>query len=288
MTNAEGKLDCRICGSTSRRDTVYVVGGYPILRCEACGVGRVDIDDFDPQEYYDEGYFTGKYEDSYTDYIGSKEILSREFAKTVEFIRTVGPSSGNLLEVGCAYGLFLQEAKPFFSVHGVELVREAVDYCHSIGLSNVRHGVLTKDYLEGVGTLDAAVMLDVVEHIDNIDEIVELIAAFLRPGGSFTVTTGDWDSLFARLTGPRWRLMAPPLHLWYFTPDSMEKLGRRFGLEVVSCSHPWKVVPLELIFHQAKSMLGLTSKVTLPKPLKPFGLPANLYDAMRIVYRKIA
>ena len=155
-------------------------------------------------------------------------------------------------------------------------------------MTNVKHGVLTKDDLEKMGTLDVAIMLDVIEHIDNVAETVEIIATHLRPGGSFIVTTGDWNSMVARLTGPRWRLMAPPLHLWYFTPSSLEKLGQRFGLEVVSCSHPWKIVPLELILHQAITMMGITSTLSLPKPLKALGLPASLHDVIRIVFRKVA
>lgn len=287
VTATGEKFSCSICGVVSNRNVVYVVNGYPIYKCGCCGVGRVDIDDFDPRNYYDNGYFTGKYENSYTDYLGSREVLSREFAKTVEFIRSVGPANGKLLEIGCAYGLFLQEAKHYYDVHGVELVQEAAAYCHKLGLTNVRHGVLTKDYFNEIGTVDVVVMLDVIEHIDNVAEVLEIIAANMRPGGVFIVTTGDWNSKFARLTGPKWRLIAPPLHLWYFTPGSMKKLGQRFDLEVVSCTYPWKFVPLELIWHQAKTMLGITAKLTLPKPLKALGLPANLHDAMRMVFRKV-
>ena len=267
---------------------VFVVDGYSIFKCGVCGVGRTDIDNFDPSRYYDNGYFTGKFEHSYKDYIGSKEILSREFAKTLEYIRSVGPAKGNLLEVGCAYGLFLQQAKAYYDVYGVELVPEAVSYCQEHGLANVKQGVLAKDDLEKMGVLDVAVMLDVIEHIDNVAETIGMIATHLRTGGSLILTTGDWNSIVARLVGPRWRLMAPPLHLWYFTPDSLKKLGQRFGLKVISCAHPWKIVPLELILHQAKTMLGITSDLDLPKPLKKIGFPASLHDAMRIVFRKLA
>ena len=41
----------------------------------------------------------------------AEPVLRREFARTVEFIRKYRPR-GRLLEVGCAYGFFLQEAKP--------------------------------------------------------------------------------------------------------------------------------------------------------------------------------
>lgn len=278
---------CKICDVVCLHTVVYTVQGYPINKCDECGVGRADVDGFDPYYYYDNGYFTGKYEHSYTDYIGSKEILNREFAKTVDFIRSIGPEQGKLLEVGCAYGLFLQQAKQYYDVHGVEIVETAAAYCQSSGLTNVKHGVLAKDELEKIGDLDVAVMLDVIEHIDDVAETVEMIANYLRPGGSFTVTTGDWSSLVARITGPKWRLMAPPLHLWYFTPDSLEKLGQRFGLELISYNYPWKIVPLELILQQAFTMLGINIKVTLPKFLKTVGFPVSLHDAMRMTFRKV-
>ena len=284
----EGTDDnCQICGSPERSDIAYVVDGYPVLRCKSCGVGRVAVKGFDPSKYYDDGYFTGKYEHSYTDYIGSKSVLSREFTKTLQFVRAHGPQDGRLLEVGCAYGLFLQQARCHYEVYGVEPVGAAASYCHAEGLAGVKHGFLTEQDFIKIGAIDVAVMLDVIEHIDNVAETVELVAKHLRKGGSFVVTTGDWSSLVARLTGPRWRLMAPPLHLWYFTPHSLETLGRRFGLEVISCSHPWKIVPLELILHQASSMLGLKTKMEMPRSLKRLGLPANMHDAMRIVFRKM-
>ena len=131
-------------------------------------------------------------------------------------------------------------------------------------------------------------MLDVIEHIDNVTETIEMIAKNLRPGGSLIITTGDWSSLVARITGKRWRLMAPPLHLWYFTPDSLKKLGQRFGLKLISNTYPWKIVPLELILQQALTMLGINVKVSLPKIFKTLGIPVSLNDAMRMTFRKVA
>jgi hypothetical protein len=41
-------------------------------------------------------------------------------------------------------------------------------------------------------------------------------------------------------------------------------------------SHPWKSVPLELIIGHS---------MTSPKPPDGIGLPTDLFDAMRLVYR---
>lgn len=100
------------------------------------------------------------------------------------------------------------------------------------------------------------------------------------------VTTGDWSSLVARVTMKNWRLMAPPLHLWYFTPRSLTLLGKRFGLEVRSIDHPWKIVPADLVIQQALVTLGISAKLRLPSFLKRVGIPANLGDSMRVVFVK--
>lgn len=277
---------CRVCNAPDGMSLAYTVGGYDVHRCDACGTGRVDIENFDPTEHYDDGYFSGKYKHSYIDYLGSQETISREFAKTLKHVRAEGPQSGKLLEIGCAYGLFLQHAKEFYDVYGVEIVPEAAAYCQATGLPKVKSGVLTREDMDRIGEIDVAVMLDVIEHIDDIEETFGLIAEKIRIGGRFFVTTGDWSSLAARITGKNWRLMAPPLHLWYFTPRGLVALGRRFGLEVVSVSHPWKIVPLDLIIQQGGVTVGLDLKLDLPAPLKSIGLPANMWDAMRVVFRK--
>lgn len=277
---------CQICGEVKKHVIVYLVDCYPICKCQECGVGRVEIEGFDPSNYYDSGYFSGKYKHSYIDYLASKEIISREFNRTLDFVRSNGPSHGKLLEIGCAYGFFLQQASKHYQVFGVEFVDDAAKYCKSSGLSNVKSGVLEKNDLTQIGKLDVVVMLDVIEHIDNVEEIIEIISSSLNTGGSFVVTTGDWSSLLARITGPKWRLMAPPMHLWYFSPKNLMRMCERFGLKMQSCSHPWKIVPFDLAAQQAGIMLGITSKVNWPTWTKNIGIPANLFDAFRIVFVK--
>jgi hypothetical protein len=45
-------------------------------------------------------------------------------------------------------------------------------------------------------------------------------------------------------------------------------------------------VPLELILSQAWSMLGLKWTRKLPAGVRNLGLPANMFDSMRLVFRK--
>jgi hypothetical protein len=110
------------------------------------------------------------------------------------------------------------------------------------------------------------------------------MADYLKPGGYILITTGDWGSLFARMTGKAWRLMTPPQHLWYFTPRGVAALAKRNGLEVVNIDYPWKRVPVSLICYQILRFVGLHPRP--PAFLSRLYLPVNLFDAMRIVLRK--
>jgi SAM-dependent methyltransferase len=257
--------------------------GYEILRCPSCGVGRAAVGDFHPENFYNESYFSGEM-GAYPDYLGAEEVLRAEFRQQCDFLRRHLPS-GKLLEVGCAYGFFLQEARRHFEVFGIEMSETAVRYCHSNGLAQVRQGESNPAWLAANGPFDALVMLDVIEHIDDVAGTMDLLLGHLRPGGVLLLTTGDWDSMLARYLGASWRLMTPPLHLWYFTPTSLRILLGRFGCREENISRPWKRVPVDLILRQAASMLHLPL-LKLPPAFGGLGLPANLFDAMRVVFRK--
>jgi SAM-dependent methyltransferase len=263
---------------------LYAKHGCDILQCEHCGLGRSETSGFDPSAYYTGDYFSGRHADGYADYLGAEPVLRREFAHTVEFIRRFCPR-GRLLELGCAYGFFLQEAKPFFDVFGIELAADAAAHGRRNGLE-VLSGVADETTLGAVGTVDAIVLLDVIEHLPDPHGTLSLCVRHLDPGGILVLTTGDFGSLAARLAGPRWRLMTPPQHLWFFTQESMRRLADLLGLRIESIDHPSKIVPFSLILYQLRRMLGLP--VRADGATSRIGLPVNLFDAMRVVMRKPA
>jgi len=260
--------------------------GCEVLACSACGVGRADTTNFDPAAYYTDAYFEGRQADGYADYAGSEAVLRREFRATVEYLRRFVPR-GRLLEIGCAHGFFLLEARRRFDVSGIEIAESAVRFCHGRGLTDVRHGVLDEDTVRDLPSMDAIVLLDVIEHLADPNEAFRLLASKLKQQGAVLLTTGDWSSVVARVTGPHWRLMTPPQHLFYFTPKSLRILGERHGLAIVNIGRPWKIVPLSLILYQLGRMLGRrATSDTQSHLLSSIGIRINLFDTMRVVYRK--
>jgi len=274
--------DCPGCGRPTDHVRLYAIGNCTILRCAICGLGRTEAPAFAPERYYTDDYFTGQHADGYADYRGAEAVLRREFAGTVAFIRAQR-DGGRLLEVGCAYGFFLQEAKPWFDVTGIELAADAAAHARQAGVA-VHTGVADEATLGRLGTFDVIVMLDVIEHLPDPHGMLRLLGRHLAPGGIVVITTGDFGSLVARLSGRRWRLMTPPQHLWFLTRASMAGMARSAGLDLAHVDHPWKIVPLSLVSFQLRRMLGLPQR-TQPSA-GGIGLPLNFFDAMRVVLRK--
>ena len=275
---------CPACARGDSWISLYRVNGCDIRQCSDCGIGRADSAGFDPARYYGQEYFTGGHADGYADYAGAAEVLQQDFSRlAADLARRFAPGS-RLLEVGCAYGYFLKEAARHFAVYGLEISEAAVAECRRNGLHEVRCGTLQTGATFDQG-FDAIVLLDVIEHLVDPREDLGHLAALLNPGGVIVLTTGDFSALVARAMGRRWRLMTPPQHQWFFTPTSLSRLALRSGLEVESCGHPGKTVPLSLIFHQLRRMTGI-GLPAWPRALGRFGVRLNLFDAMRVVLRK--
>jgi len=271
---------CPACGCPTPQRYRYGKNGCDILQCEECGLGRSEVSDFDPARYYTRGYFSGQHADGYGDYLGSEKVLRREFARTVEVVRR-HCAGGKLIELGCAYGFFLDEAKPFFTVAGIELAEEAAAHARGAGL-DVLTGIADETNLARLGPADVIVLLDVIEHLPDPRATLDLAVRHLNPGGIVVITTGDFASLYARLAGSHWRLMTPPQHLWFFTPTSIGRMASGLGLEVECLDHPAKVVPLSLILFQLRRMIGLPAGAGSGT----VGVAVNLFDAMRVILRK--
>jgi SAM-dependent methyltransferase len=214
---------CPACGWRTTSEEIFKSKGHPIRRCRECGLGRTIVGGFSPKEYYSEAYFTGAYPDGYANYQATEGVVRREFRSLVRKLREI-KSGSRLPEIGCAYGFFLMEARSYYDVHGIEISESAVEACNRAGL-DVLVGEADSETIGSLGTFDLIVLLDVIEHLPYPQQLMGLLSRHLGAGGVAMIPTGDSSSLYARLAGRRWRLMTPPQHLWFFTPDSIARLA---------------------------------------------------------------
>jgi SAM-dependent methyltransferase len=266
-------MTCVACGRREARP-LYEVAGFTIARCP-CGLARTELPEgFDPAAIYTEAYFQGGHHDGYADYAGSERDLRHEFRRTLDALPVRG---GKLVEVGSAYGFFLDEASARFAACGVEVS----DAARAAAQARGHHVTRELAEVAAEAPFDAAAMLDVIEHLSDPSAVLAELAAMLRPGAALVLTTGDFGSPLARAMGRRWRLMTPPQHLWFFSRRTLGALLARTGFRVESITHPWKWVPTALIAYQATRYLGGQELVKRFPP--PGRVPMNLFDAMRVV-----
>jgi 2-polyprenyl-3-methyl-5-hydroxy-6-metoxy-1,4-benzoquinol methylase len=218
---------CKVCESTAGYERVH----GQLEQCRACGfVTFRDYSQDDLAQIYNDDYFSGK---EYPDYVGQQDALRRSMQRHLAQMALYKPGYGSLLEVGCAYGLFLDEARAKFSeVAGVDICESPTTYAREqLGLNVRCDDFLRLDF--GQRRFDVVCMWDTVEHLSAPEAYLEKAARLLNPGGTIFLTTGDISSFNARLRGANWRQIHPPSHLHYFSRDTITRLLERLGLKVV-------------------------------------------------------
>lgn len=263
------EASCNLCGGARHR-RLFRVNGMQVVECRECGLRFFNPrpGDADVREIYRGDYFAN---DSvltargpiygYQDYLADRHNIQHDFADKVRRIGRLRPP-GRVLEVGAAYGFFLELMREAgWRAEGVELNPAAAAFARDgLGL-DVRCGALEDEELPAAA-YDCVAMFDVIEHL--VDPAAALVALrrAMAPGGLLVVSTIDADSAVARLLGPRWEdIRRSQTHLWLFSKRTMLALLAKCGFETVA------VTPYGKIFE-----LGLALRRAAPYAPRLFGL----------------
>ena len=145
------------------------------------------------------------------------------------------PRAGRLLDVGCAAGFFLAEARRHYDVQGVELSRWSSAYARDrLGLPVVT-GTLADAAAAGGVVFDVVTLWDVIEHVPEPVALLADAARVLKLGSGrdIVLTTGDIGGAYAQRAGAGWDLLTPPWHLTFFDRATLAGAAERAGLRVV-------------------------------------------------------
>jgi SAM-dependent methyltransferase len=248
--------------------------------CRACHLGFVEQlpNAAAQEEAYSADYYVGSR--GYADYEQERLALQANFKRRIEDLRRYS-SGGDLFEIGCAYGFFLELAARHWSTSGIDVSAAAADYARNrLHLDVVQSGV--EDYPMKPESKDVIVLWDAIEHLRDPFLAVEKIAKALRPGGILALTTGNVDALVPRIQRTRWRLFHP-LHLYYFSLQSMKKLLGQAGLEPIHSSHEGN----DRSVRQMAQALGTRfGRIVERLPFANRTIRVNLFDIMFVVARK--
>lgn len=219
-----------------------IVRGYRYNSCYSCGMLYLDsevVASAIESILYDENYFKDSLKESlsgYMDYGQQSLPLRMNFRRLLSVILPhLGPStastSRSVLDIGCAYGFFLDEVrKEGFSVHGIDISETAIQWMEEhLGIS----GTIGLSSEAPNGPFDMISAIEVIEHVKNPHSFIHDVSERLKDNGLLIISTGAHDTPLARLLGRRWWYLNPPDHCSIFSKLSMKKLLTHNNFEIL-------------------------------------------------------
>lgn len=220
-------LRCPICSAGST--TWATINGYSIRSCTGCRCHFVW-----PQPTASElaAIYSGDYFDGtsaglgFDDYASLQSGLRRMFRRHLRHIQRYVGKKGSLLDVGCAYGFFLAEAKRSgWRVQGVEISDDAA----KIARESIDVEVFAGTLREAIGSFneknfDAVTFWDTLEHVT--DPVADLKAAheLLMPGGYVFLSVPKGWGVLPSVMGRQWfGYKKVGEHLFFHTKESLSQ-----------------------------------------------------------------
>jgi len=226
---------CPLCGAG---DTVFkyriarFTPPFDIYECRACRFQFRDRTGLDAYSYYDQGYYEGGKEFTYTDERRLEEasrIVWRARMKRLKRRDHSGAEEPAFLDIGCSFGGLMQIAEEQgYRAYGAEVSEYSGGYARKrFGGDRIFTGSI-EDIALPEGKFSAAAMIEVIEHIADPRKALENIARAMRPGGVFLVQTADMDGLQARRAKDMYHYYLPG-HLSYFDRHNLRNLLMESG-----------------------------------------------------------
>ncbi|MFN3659655.1 MAG: class I SAM-dependent methyltransferase [Brevinematales bacterium] len=180
-------------------------------------------------DVYDEAYFHDHYEQVYGKSYEEDEPMIRGYAlRRLKEIRKHVPS-GMLVDVGAAYGFFLDEAHQLgYEVAGVEIHEASIRYIHD------RFGYPVYRSLELVEeSVDVVTAWFTLEHMMDIEGFMETLVRKLRSGGCLALGLPNGYGAFARFRSCEYLVRRPVEHCTEPSLKGIYTLLKRWGFRVV-------------------------------------------------------
>ena len=289
---------CNLCGADDC--TVLFRAGVAqrnqIVKCNRCGLmysnPRLHEVDCEAIRKYDaQGVLDNIL--SHSKWRLEKEALQvRDYQDTKAYLAALYPQRGTLLEIGSGLGYLLDYFKrDGWTARGVEPNEGLCKYAQQVLGGNVIPGTLEDAKVEP-GTLQAALMIHVIEHVPDPAAIFREVLGALKPGGIFVVETPRYDTLMFRLLGKRERSLACDGHIYFFTSVTLKRMAMDAGFEVSKIDFVGRSLTADRLLyvfgHISKSkkvqaaLYALSQRLGLSK----ITMKLNVRDMQRLYLRK--
>lgn len=254
-------IQCNLCGNEEVK-LQYSLELCKIYKCPKCSLVFTDQESLkhkQGKDMYGEDYFTVTHPNffressvDYPKYIKKSNKL-QAFLKEAKKLSKYKPK-GNLLDIGCATGVFLDMArKEGFNVSGVELSEYAAKYAKEKFNLNVFNGKLEESKFKK-GAFDVITMWDFIEHVTDPGSILSKAKELLKEDGIIVIQTTNDDCFMCRMADFIYKLsngliskpaslVHPIHHVTHFSKKTLLRMLSKAGLRPVHVEY--SEIPLE-------------------------------------------
>lgn len=271
--------NCPLCGN-KEFTAMTNVNKHNYVKCLMCELVylRPRLTEKSILDYYSSETFYSEYS-SGSGYEIQENALRITFRKLLQRVSGKILLEGSLLEVGCGYGYFLDEAKKYFSsAVGTDFSKEAVSGAKKYN-QNVFCGGLEAVPRE-FSNFDVVTNFAVLEHVYDPLKFIEDIKNKMNKGGKLIIATPYAGGFWYRILGKRWPFFIYPEHVCLYDKKSLEELLRKCDfadVETFTTEHAW---PLAVIVTKmgAKKIGLFLSKTRIGRV--PIAIPGTIICAI--------
>lgn len=238
--------NCPVCKSNDIESSLLVkdfsVSGkeFAVWTCQVCSLRFTqdapiieEIGDY----YQSEQYIS--HTDSRKGIIHKLYHLVRTYTlqkKRAQIVQISGRTSGNVLDIGCGTGGFLNVMKVAgWNTVGLEPNENARKIAVSKGLDVYN----ADDLFTLKQKFQVITMWHVLEHVHELHRYMNRIATLLEPEGVLIVAVPNYTAKDQLAYQQYWAAYDVPRHLYHFSPDSMKTLAGKHGFTIDKMLPMW-------------------------------------------------
>ena len=222
---------------------------YRIVRCSQCGLRYSS-----PRPNTE--FLHAEYQ-QVEDPIYERELGGRltTFHRNLKLVETFC-KAGTILDIGTGMGTFLFLAKlNGWDVNGIEPSRwsaQKAEELYGLKINIGGYGLAPKIHAQ----LDVVTMWDVIEHISDPLDALQVCNKVLKPGGALILSTVDVGSAYARIMGKYWPWLMK-MHLYYFDRGTMTAYLRKAGFQTLQIRKYRHTISGHYLAYKLRAISGL-------------------------------
>ena len=215
---------CIICGKKEFR-LLKSVGDYKIFECKNCQIAYTDSSKVSVKERKDQINILY----SLPEYKKDIKKHTRKFLHVLKIIKKY-KKYGRLLDIGGGFGLFSKLALENSKFY-VEIIEPNLEPYY-VGKEDIKsHRVKLENFLAATKRkYDVVTLLDVLEHFEDPDEIIENLKRILKDKALIVVMLPNYKSIMAYLS-KKWSWWMVEDHKYHFSTESINNLLSKHDLK---------------------------------------------------------